>query len=50
MSKDNFKVTAKEDGKEYWISRAMAVVGVVFTVTKEKEVRLLRKVQIFSYQ
>lgn len=25
----NFKVTAKEDGKEYWISRSVAVVGVV---------------------
>lgn len=45
MSKDNFKVTAKEDGKEYWISRAMAVVGIVFTVTKEKEVRFLFEVR-----
>ena len=25
----NFKITAKEDNKEYWISRAVAVVGVV---------------------
>lgn len=25
----NFKVTAVEDGKEYWISRAMAVVAIV---------------------
>lgn len=25
----NFKITAKEDGKEYWISRAMAVTGIV---------------------
>lgn len=25
----NFKVTAIEDGKEYWISRALAVTGVI---------------------
>lgn len=25
----NFKITAKEDGKEYWISRAMAVTGII---------------------
>lgn len=25
----NFKVTAKEDGKEYWISRSLAVVGII---------------------
>lgn len=25
----NFKVTSKEDGKEYWISRALAVVGII---------------------
>ena len=25
----NFKVTAKEDGKEYWISRHMAVTGII---------------------
>lgn len=31
MSK-NFKITAKEDNKEYWISRAVAVVGVVVGV------------------
>ena len=28
----NFKVTAKEDNNEYWISRAVAVVGVVIGV------------------
>lgn len=28
----NFKITAKEDNKEYWISRAVAVVGVVIGV------------------
>lgn len=28
----NFKITAKEDGKEYWISRAVAVVGIIFGV------------------
>lgn len=26
----NFKVTAVEDGKEYWISRAHAVVGIIY--------------------
>ena len=31
MSK-NFKITAQENGKEYWISRAVAVVGVVIGV------------------
>ena len=31
MSKENFRVTAKEDGKEYWISRALTVVGCIFT-------------------
>lgn len=25
----NFKVTSKEDGKEYWISRHMAVTGII---------------------
>lgn len=28
----NFKITAKEDNKEYWISRAVAVVGVIIGV------------------
>ena len=28
----NFKVTAAEDGKEYWISRAHAVVGIVYSM------------------
>lgn len=32
MNMKNFKVTAKEDGKEYWISRAHAVVGIVYSV------------------
>ena len=35
MSK-NFKITAKEDNKEYWISRAVAVVGVVIGVRDGK--------------
>ena len=26
----NFKVTAVEDGREYWISRAHAVVGIIY--------------------
>ena len=30
----NFKVTAQEDGKEYWISRSCAVVGIVFVIDK----------------
>lgn len=28
----NFKVTSVENGKEYWISRAHAVVGIVYTI------------------
>lgn len=28
----NFKVISKEDGREYWISRSMAVVGIVRAV------------------
>ena len=28
----NFKITAKENGNEYWISRAVAVVGIVIGV------------------
>lgn len=45
MSKENFKVTSREDGKEYWISRALAVVGCIFTVTKEKEVKFLFEIR-----
>lgn len=26
----NFKVTAKEDNKEYWISRSVAVIAYIF--------------------
>lgn len=34
----NFKITAKEDGKEYWISRAMAVAGFIYAIhPKTKE-------------
>lgn len=29
--KDNFQITDKETGKVYWISRAMAVAGVILT-------------------
>lgn len=32
----NFKITAKENGKEYWISRAHAVVGIVYAVYNEE--------------
>lgn len=28
--KENFKITGKEDGREYWISRAVAVAVVVY--------------------
>lgn len=28
----NFKITAKEDGKEYWISRSVAVVAIILGV------------------
>lgn len=30
MAKENFKIIAKEDGKEYWISRSVAVAVVVY--------------------
>ena len=30
----NFKVTSMEDGREYWISRSNAVVGIVYTIYK----------------
>lgn len=30
MARENFKVTSKEDGKEYWISRSVAVAIVVY--------------------
>ena len=29
--KENWVVTAQEDGKKYWISRAMAVCGIILT-------------------
>ena len=45
MSKENFRVTAKEDGKEYWISRALTVVGCIFTITKERELRFLFEIR-----
>lgn len=35
----NFKITAKEDGKEYWISRAVAVVGIVVGVSEEGNIK-----------
>ncbi len=31
----NFKITAVEDGKEYWISRSVAVAVVVFSYSME---------------
>ena len=41
MSRENFKVTAKENNKEYWISRAVAVVGCIFTESKDGEIKFL---------
>lgn len=35
----NFKITAKEDGKEYWISRAVAVVGIVVGVSEDGSIK-----------
>lgn len=35
----NFKITAKEDGKEYWISRAVAVVGIVVGVNETGDIK-----------
>lgn len=29
----NFKITSKENGKEYWISRSMAIVGIVYSIS-----------------
>lgn len=45
MSKENFKVTAVEDGKEYWISRSVAVAVVVkgLSSSKEEDVFLVHK-------
>ena len=32
----NFKITAVEDGKEYWISRSVAVSVFLFVKDKDK--------------
>lgn len=40
MSK-NFQITDKETGKSYWISRAMAVAGVIYTVDEKDNVWFL---------
>lgn len=37
----NFKVTAKEDGKQYWISRSVAVTGVVYTIDHKNKIQFL---------
>lgn len=37
----NFKITAKEDNKEYWISRSIAVVGIVYAINQEGELFFL---------
>lgn len=36
MATKNFKITGKEDGKEYWISRACAVVVCMIGKDREK--------------
>ena len=35
--KDNFKITDKETGKEYWVSRSMAVTGIILVVDEEHD-------------
>ncbi len=37
----NFKVTDKDTGKEYWISRSMAVAGFIVAVDEENELYVL---------
>lgn len=39
----NFKITAKEDNKEYWISRSIAVMTVVFASVNGKVCVLANK-------
>lgn len=34
-SRKNFQVTAKEDGKKYWISRSVAVHGIILLVNRK---------------
>lgn len=36
---NNFQVTAKEDNKKYWISRAIAVTGIVINTNTKTGVR-----------
>ena len=35
--KENFQITDKETGKTYWISRAMAVCGIILAVNPENQ-------------
>ena len=35
----NFEVTSKEDGRKYWISRAVAVVGIVVGVNESGNIK-----------
>lgn len=42
--KENFKIQAV-DGKEYWISRSMAVTAVIFTISKEHGLMFLLEVR-----
>lgn len=39
----NFKITAKEDNKEYWISRAVAVVAITYTKINGEIVYLMER-------
>ena len=35
----NFEVTSREDGKKYWISRSVAVVGIVVGVNDDGDIK-----------
>lgn len=39
--RENFKITDKETGKEYWISRSMAVTGIIMSVDKNNNLYFL---------
>ena len=41
MAKENFKIVDKESGKEYWISRSMAVTCVVIAANDEGKLYFL---------
>lgn len=41
MSKKNFQITAKEDGKKYWISPSVAVSAITILRENDKDVAVL---------